>query len=150
MRSLHVGGAPNSKRMEDHPRSHHCVLMASFIALRREKRIPAEERSVGVARRYPRCQEWKVLKILVVVIVISVASSTWSCARLWGPGSGQKATVTLNDGSTFNGTITSSSSSSISLRAANGEARIIPTSQVESVQYGGEPTVNAPAGHPAN
>jgi hypothetical protein len=34
--------------------------------------------------------------------------------------------------------------------AANGESRIIPTSQVESVQYGGAPTVNAPVDHPAN
>ena len=69
-----------------------------------------------------------MLRVLVMVIVITVATSTWSCARLWGPGSGQTATVTLNDGSTFNGTITSSSTSSISLRAANGESRIIPTS----------------------
>jgi hypothetical protein len=85
-----------------------------------------------------------------MAIVITVATSTWSCARVWGPGSGQTATVTLNDGSTFNGTITSSSTSSISLRAANGESRIIPTSQVESVQYGVALTVNTPVGPPAN
>jgi hypothetical protein len=44
------------------------------------------------------------LESISMVIVITVAASTWGCARLWGPGSGQTATVTLNDGSTFNGT----------------------------------------------
>ncbi|HWF10568.1 MAG TPA: hypothetical protein VG297_19000 [Bryobacteraceae bacterium] len=86
------------------------------------------------------------MKILVMVFFITVATSTWSCARFAGPGSGQTATVTLNDGSTVTGTITSSSTSSISLRAANGESRIIPTSQVSSVQYGGTPAAN-PADH---
>ncbi|HEX4278135.1 MAG TPA: hypothetical protein VHZ74_22430 [Bryobacteraceae bacterium] len=90
------------------------------------------------------------MKVLIMAIVITVSASMWSCARLRGPGSGQTATVTLNDGSTFNGTITSSSSSSISLRAVNGEQRTIPTSQVASVQYGGAPAANSPADHPAN
>ncbi|HEY3825348.1 MAG TPA: hypothetical protein VGL82_12370 [Bryobacteraceae bacterium] len=90
------------------------------------------------------------MKVLVGAIVLTAATSMGSCARFHGPGSGQTATVTLNDGSTFNGTITSSSTSSISLRAVNGESRTIPTSQVESVQYGGAPTANLPANHPAN
>jgi len=91
----------------------------------------------------------RVLKVFVMALVITVATSTWSCARIWGPGSGQWATVKLNDGSTFSGTVTSSSTSSISLKASDGESRVIPTSQVESVQYGEPPAANETAGHPA-
>jgi hypothetical protein len=92
----------------------------------------------------------QALKIVVIAIITALAISICGCARLHGPGSGQNATVTLNDGSTFNGTITSSSTSSISLKAANGESRTIPTSQISSVQYGSAAAANTPADHAAN
>jgi hypothetical protein len=64
-----------------------------------------------------------------------------ACLLLWGCGkgtntpAGQQATVSLNDGTTFNGTVTSSSASAITLQSATGESRTYPMSQVSSVQY---------------
>src|SRR6185312_11661089 len=95
-------------------------------------------------------QGQEALKAAAVAIVTMLAISMCGCARLHGPGSGQNATVTLNDGSTFSGTITSSSTSSISLRGANGESRVIPTSQVASVEYGHASAAQPPADRPAN
>jgi hypothetical protein len=73
------------------------------------------------------------LKVLIVMII---AISLWGCSKGSAPAAGQQATVTLNDGSTFSGTVTSSSTSEISLQAATGESRTYPMRQVASVQYG--------------
>ncbi len=95
------------------------------------------------------------MKVFVVVIIAVFA--LWSCSKGPAPAS-QQATVTLNDGSTFSGTVTSSSAAAISLQAANGEARTYPMSQVASVQYGqpapsaqavNQPPVASPAPAPA-
>ncbi len=51
------------------------------------------------------------------------------------PANTQQATVTLSDGTTFSGTVTSSSPSSITLQASTGESRTYPMTQVSSVQY---------------
>lgn len=72
------------------------------------------------------------MRILVVSVL---ALSLWGCSKTNAPASGQQATVTLSDGSTFSGTVTSSSPSAISLQAANGESRTYPMGQVSSVQY---------------
>jgi hypothetical protein len=73
------------------------------------------------------------LKILTVMIV---AISLWGCSKTSTPAAGQQATVTLNDGTTFSGTVTGSSTSAISLQAPTGESRTWPMTQVASVQYG--------------
>ena len=57
------------------------------------------------------------------------------CNKGTTTASGQQATVTLNDGSTFSGAVTSSSASAITLQSATGETRTYPMSQVSSVQY---------------
>jgi len=71
----------------------------------------------------------------------------WGCSTTPStPGTaGQQATVTLNDGTTFSGTVTNNSTSAITLQAPNGESRTYPLSQVASVQY-----VPAPGANPAN
>ena len=55
----------------------------------------------------------------------------------------QQATVTLKDGSTFSGTVTKNSTDEIALRAATGETRTYPMSQVASVQYAQDQTAVA-------
>ncbi len=46
-----------------------------------------------------------------------------------------QATVTLSDGTTFSGAVTSSSPSAITLQSSAGESRTYPMTQVSSVQY---------------
>ncbi len=87
------------------------------------------------------------MKLLTVIII---AISLWGCNKAESPGAGRQATVTLNDGSTFSGTVTSSSTSSITLQAANGETRTYPMSQVGSLQYGQPASANPPAQTQAN
>jgi hypothetical protein len=60
---------------------------------------------------------------------------------------GQQASVSLNDGTTFSGTVTSSSASAITLQSPTGESRTYPMSQVTSVQYG---QGSSPAGQAQN
>jgi hypothetical protein len=72
---------------------------------------------------------------LKAIIVVVVAISLWGCSKSPAPASGPLATVTLTDGSTFSGTVTSSSASAISLQSATGEARTYPMTQVSTVQY---------------
>src|ERR1019366_4125194 len=72
------------------------------------------------------------MKVLLVIVV--ALATLWGCSK--APAPPQQATVTLTDGSTFSGTVTSSSASAISLQGATGEARTYPMSQVASVQYG--------------
>lgn len=80
-----------------------------------------------------------------ILIVSVIALSLWGCSKTSAPAAGQQATVTLSDGSTFTGAVTSSSSSAISLQAANGEARTYPMTQVTSVQYAQAATAATPA-----
>jgi hypothetical protein len=87
------------------------------------------------------------LRLLIVTII--AISTMWSCSKASAPGPGQQATVTLNDGSTFSGTITSSSTSAISLQGAGGETRTYPMTQVSSVNYGQAPGGNQPVANPA-
>jgi hypothetical protein len=65
-----------------------------------------------------------------------MALMLWGCSKTSAPATSQQATVSLSDGSTFSGTVTSSSASAISLQGANGESRTYPMGQVTSVQYG--------------
>jgi hypothetical protein len=87
------------------------------------------------------------LKILIVTIL--AISLLWSCGKRSTPAAGQQATVTLNDGSTFSGTVTSSSASAISLQASTGESRTYPMTQVASVQYSQAAPVDQAAQLPA-
>ena len=86
------------------------------------------------------------MKLLIVMIV---AISLWGCGKGAAPAAGQQATVTLNDGSTFSGTVTSSSTSAITLQGSTGETRTYPMTQVASVQYGQAAPVNQAAQPPA-
>ena len=54
---------------------------------------------------------------------------------------GQQATVTLQDGSSFAGTVTNNSTSEITLQAENGESCTYPMGQVSSVRYGANQSV---------
>lgn len=57
---------------------------------------------------------------------------------------GATATVTLKDGSSFTGAVTSSDTTAISLQSATGESRTYPMAQVAGVRYG-DPVPPAPA-----
>jgi hypothetical protein len=58
------------------------------------------------------------------------------CGKGFSSGaSGQTATVTLKDGGSFSGVVANNDTSAITLKAANGETRTYPMSQVDSVQY---------------
>lgn len=71
----------------------------------------------------------------ILIPLVSAITLLAGCNKSSAPASNQQATVTLNDGSTFSGAVTSSSTSSITLQAATGETRTYPMSQVASVQY---------------
>jgi hypothetical protein len=70
-----------------------------------------------------------------IIIILIAVFTMWGCSHASTPATGQQATVTLGDGSTFTGTVTSSSTSAISLQGSTGESRTYPMSQVASVQY---------------
>ncbi len=89
------------------------------------------------------------LKTVIPVIVALAALSACSKAPAPSAAAQQQATVTLKDGSTFSGSVTSSSTDSISLQAATGEARTYPMSQVASVQYGAAPAQTAATAQPS-
>ncbi len=58
------------------------------------------------------------------------------CGKGSSAGAGAKtATVVLKDGGSFSGTVANSDTTAITLKAANGETRTYPMSQVNSVQY---------------
>lgn len=76
------------------------------------------------------------------ILVALTALVLWGCGK--SATNGQQATVTLQDGSTFSGTVTASSPSSITLQASTGETRTYPMSQVSAVQYA-QPDQSAPA-----
>jgi hypothetical protein len=67
------------------------------------------------------------------------------CNKTTAPtAAGSSATVMLKDGSSFAGSVTSSDTSSITLRASTGETRTYPMTQVSSVQYGDPSAAPAP------
>ena len=81
------------------------------------------------------------------VIVIAIAlGALCGCSKTSAPAGGRQATVSLNDGTTFSGTVTSSSASAISLQSPSGESRTYPMSQVSSVQYAQPQSAAIPAG----
>ena len=88
----------------------------------------------------------KVLVITAFIGITFLSGCSKKPAETTTPGNatGQQATVTLKDGSGFAGTVTSSSVSSITLKAPNGEVRTYPMDQVASVQYGSGSTDAAP------
>jgi hypothetical protein len=86
------------------------------------------------------------VKALIVILV--ALCTLWGCSK--APAPAQQATVTLNDGSTFSGAVTSSSSSAISLQSSSGEARTYPMSQVASVQYAAPAPATAAAPPPVD
>jgi hypothetical protein len=58
------------------------------------------------------------------------------CGKGSSPGaSAPTATVILKDGGTFSGAVANNDASAITLKAANGETRTYPMSQVDSVHY---------------
>ncbi len=65
------------------------------------------------------------------------------CNKTSAPAN-QQATVTLKDGSTFAGAVTSNSGSSITLQAASGESRTYPMTEVATVQYAPLPNSATP------
>lgn len=68
------------------------------------------------------------------------------CAKNSSPGSTeQTATVTLKDGGSFSGTVAKSDNAAITLKAASGETRTYPMTQVDSVQYASVPAPGGPA-----
>lgn len=72
----------------------------------------------------------------IIVIALAGLATLVGCSKSSAPAAAnQQATVQLHDGSSFAGTVTASSPSSITLQAANGESRTYPMSQVASVQY---------------
>lgn len=74
---------------------------------------------------------WTILSVAMIGLLVSSG-----CGKKPAPAGNQQATVTLRDGTTFTGTVTSNSTSEITLIGANGETRTYPMSQVDSVQYG--------------
>jgi hypothetical protein len=80
-------------------------------------------------------------KAIIVLVIATV--TLWGCGKTAPTGANQQATVTLKDGSTFNGTVTKNSTDEIELRAATGETRTYPMSQVSSVQYAPDQTAAA-------
>jgi uncharacterized protein YcfL len=90
------------------------------------------------------------LSVAVVTVVALVLLA--GCSKSGGPATGQQATVVLKDGSSFAGTVTASSTSSITIQGATGEARTYPMGNVASVQYAenaappaGDPVAGQPA-----
>ena len=82
---------------------------------------------------------------LTFVTVLTFAG----CSKEAAPtGAQQQATVTLKDGTTFSGSVTSSSNEAITLQAAGGESRTYPMAQVAGVQYEAAPPTMA--GTPAD
>jgi len=86
------------------------------------------------------------VKLLIPVVIFLTFLA--ACNKTSTPASGQQATVTLQDGTTFSGTVTASSPSSITLQASTGETRTYPMTQVSGVQYAPaqSATTQAPAG----
>jgi hypothetical protein len=90
---------------------------------------------------------------LCVVTILMVG--LWGCSKSAPPAAapGPQATVTLQDGGSFTGTVTASSPTSITLASTSGESRTYPMGQVTSVQYSNPapaaPVASAPVPAPA-
>src|ERR1019366_3119689 len=90
------------------------------------------------------------------IIVLALAGLV-GCSKSSAPAAGPQATVQLQDGSSFSGTVTSNSPSAITVLSASGESRTYPMTQVSAVQYadqaatppGTPPAAPAPSAPPA-
>jgi hypothetical protein len=81
---------------------------------------------------------------VAAVSVMLAGLLSWSCAKTNTASSEQPhATVTLRDGTTIGGTVTSSSPSEITLATDDKTTRTIPMSQVRSIDYD-EPAPTTP------
>lgn len=75
--------------------------------------------------------------------LLCVVGFIGGCSKSPTAPANQQATVMLKDGSTFAGTVTSSSTDSITLQGQTGESRTYPMAQVSSVQYADAATASA-------
>jgi len=82
------------------------------------------------------------IAVLTFVTVLTFAG----CSKETAPtaGTGQQATVTLKDGTTFSGNVTASSNEAITLQAPGGESRTYPMAQVSGVKYAAGTAAPAP------
>ena len=87
----------------------------------------------------------------IIAIAVAALVSLVGCSKSSAPAAAnQQATVQLHDGSSFAGTVTASSPSSITLQGGNGESRTYPMSQVASVQYADSTAAPAGSNAPPN
>jgi uncharacterized protein YcfL len=87
----------------------------------------------------------------IIAIAVAALVSLVGCSKSSTPAAAnQQATVQLHDGSSFAGTVTASSPSSITLQGVNGESRTYPMSQVASVQYADSTAAPAGSNAPPN
>lgn len=78
----------------------------------------------------------RIVAQAAALALLALALSVSGCSKKTSPlASGPQATVLLRDGSSFAGTVTKSSTQSITVVAPNGESRTYPMSQVDTVQY---------------
>ena len=91
-----------------------------------------------------------MLKKQSAIIVFFLIVALGGCSKK-SATAGQAATLALKDGTTVNGTVTKSDTSSITIQTPNGVVSTYPLSQVSSVDYGPGPgtPANAPPGEPA-
>jgi len=76
------------------------------------------------------------MRLKVLFPLFSAALFFAGCNKTAPPApSGPAATVTLNDGSAFAGTVTKSDTSAITIQGTTGESRTYPMTQVAQVQY---------------
>lgn len=75
------------------------------------------------------------MSLKILLISISIFAFT-ACSNSSAPASGGTATVQLNDGSSFTGTVTKSDTNAITLQSSTGETRTYPMTQVKAVNYG--------------
>src|SRR5580658_9516657 len=77
---------------------------------------------------------------LPLAILFGGVAMLASCGTNTSPSSrAETATVHLKDGTTFEGTVTKSDTSSITVQASSGETRSYPMSRVNSVKYASLP-----------
>lgn len=86
----------------------------------------------------------------LAIIVCFLIAVLGGCSKK-SATAGQTATLALKDGTTVNGTVTKSDTSSITIQTPNGVVSTYPVSQVSSIDYGPGPgtPANAPPGEPA-
>ena len=78
-------------------------------------------------------------KLLTAIFLGGVAILSGCGTHTSSSAPAETATVHLKDGTTFEGAVTKSDASSITVRASGGETRSYPMSQVDSVKYAALP-----------